>query len=131
MAGQQKESILVTQYLKKFHRTKPQWKRVRLGQVADHKEAKFYKVIMRWADAIVLSDGKVLIIEGKLRPTPGAIGQLEVYKDLFKVTPEFSAYWAWPIEMILLAPVLDLNLVEICSKKGIIYDHFVPEGWED
>ena len=128
--GRQKESILLTEYLKTFHRTDLQWKRVRLGIPANPAEAKLYSVLLRWADAIVIHNGFVLIIETKLRPELGAIGQLEGYKELFKVTPEFSAYEKWPIKLILVSPVLDLAIAEICKNKGITYDIFKPEVWE-
>jgi len=120
--GQQSEAKLVTRWLAKFHRTAPQWKRVRLGQVATKDEAKFYKVILRWADAIFLEDGQVWIVEGKLRPELGAIGQLEGYAKLFPVTPEFSMYKEWPVRMILLSPYLDLNIAELCKDKNITYE---------
>ena len=127
---QQKESILLTSWLKTFHRTSPQWKRVRLGIPANPEEAKLYSVLLRWADAVFLEDGIMYIVEAKLRPDLGAIGQLEGYKELLKVTPEFSAYKNWPIKMILVSPVLDLATAEICTKKGIIYDVWKPKDWE-
>lgn len=126
----QKESILLTEWLRTFHRKNPQWKRVRLGVPANPTEAKFMSVLLRWADAIVESDGKIIIIETKLRPDLGAIGQLEGYKELFKVTPEFSKYVNWPIELILVSPVLDLGIAELCTKKQIIYDVWKPLNWE-
>ncbi len=126
---QQKESVLLNLWLAKFHRTSPQWKRVRLGVPANPAEAKLYSVLLRWADAIFLENGKVYIVEAKLRPTLGAIGQLEGYKELFYVTPEFEQYKNWPVELILLSPVLDLGIAEICSKKGIIYEVWKPEEW--
>lgn len=124
MVGQQSEARLVNRWLAKFHRTDPQWTRVRLGQVANKEEARMFSVILRWADAIFLSDGKIWIVEGKLRPNLGVFGQLEGYKELIKVTPEFSAYKNWAVEMILLSPVLDVNIAEIAKKKGIIYEVF-------
>jgi len=127
---QQKESVLVNRWLAKFHRTSPQWTRVRLGIPANPDEAKMYSVLLRWADAIFIEDGFVNIVEGKLRPNPGAIGQLEVYKELLKVTPEFSAYENWPIKMILLSPIMDLGVAQICSKKGIIYEIWKPADWD-
>ena len=127
---QQKESVLLTKWLAKFHRTSPQWKRVRLGVPANPEEAKLYSVLLRWADAVFLEDGFMVIVEAKLRPSPGAIGQLEVYKELLKVTPEFSAYKNWPIKLILLTSTMDLGIVEVCKKKEIIYEFWKPEGWE-
>ena len=127
---QQKESILLSRWLARFHRTAPQWKRVRLGIPAFPDEAKYYQVALRWADAIFLEDGFMNIVEAKLKPDLGVIGQLEGYKELLKVTPEFSAYENWPVKMIILTPVLDLAIAEIAGKKDIIYEQFIPPGWE-
>lgn len=88
-----------------------------------------YSVLQRWADAIFIEDGAVNIVEAKLRPELGVIGQLEGYKELFKVTPEFIAYENWPVNLILLSPVMDLGIAEICSKKGIVYEVWSPEDW--
>lgn len=129
MVGQQKESVLLTKWLAEFHRTNLQWKRVRLGQVANPEEAKLYKVILRWCDAIFIHDSVVYIVEAKLRPDLGTIGQLEGYKELFVITPEFSQYWNWPVKLILLSPVLDLNIAELCKKKEITYEVWQPASW--
>ncbi len=125
---QQKESVLLVKWLAKFHRTDLQWRRVRLGQVATKEEAKYYKVILRWADAVFIKDGFVNIVEAKLRPDLGVIGQLEGYAKLFPVTPEFSQYKNWPIKMILLSPYLDLNIAELTKEKSIIYEVWDPEN---
>ena len=127
MTGQQTEKVYLNKWLAKFHRTDLQWRRVRLGQVATKEEAKFYKVILRWADAVFIKDGFVHIVEAKLRPDLGVIGQLEGYKKLFPVTPEFSVYKDWPIKMILLSPHLDLNIAELATEKGMIYYIWIPE----
>ena len=125
----QLESVLLTKWLKKFHREKTQWKRVRLGVAADPEEARMFSVTLRWADAIFLDEGFVNIVETKLKADPKAIGQLEMYKRLFPVTPEFSQFKDWPIRLILVAPNLDLAVAEMASDKGIIYDVFKPEGF--
>ena len=126
---QQKESVLLTRWLAEFHRTQVQWKRVRLGIPANPAEAKLYSVLMRWADAIFLEEGVVWIVESKLRPDLGTIGQLEGYKDLFYVTPEFSQYANWSVKLILLSPVLDVGISQICAKKDIVYEVYSPVGW--
>ncbi|MEX2702036.1 MAG: hypothetical protein Q6368_003070 [Candidatus Baldrarchaeota archaeon] len=80
-----------------------------------------YRVLLRWADAIVYRDGVVYIIEAKLRPSPTAIGQLEMYKDLFYRTPEFTEFFSCPVQLVFLTTRYDWELVEFCSKKGIKY----------
>jgi len=122
-----KESELINKWLWEFHPTALQWTRKRLGVVPTKEMARAYNVILRWADAIFIEKGKVYIVEGKLRPTAGAVGQLEHYKMLFGRTPEFSQYKEWPIELILLTPFTDLEIVELCSQKGIIYEVWEPK----
>jgi len=119
-----KETDLLNAWLWEKHRTDVQWRRIRLGVMPTKELARMYSVIMRWADAIVLKDGVVLIIEAKVRPKPEPIAQLELYKKLFLQTPEFSAYKNWPIRLILLTSTLDLNIVEFCSEKDIEYEMF-------
>lgn len=121
-----KESELVNKWLWKFHPTSLQWRRVRLGITPDKEKARIYMVILRWADAVFIEDGIVHIVEAKLRPNAGAIGQLEHYQLLFRRTPEFSSYWKYPIQLILLTNYMDLEIVELCSQKGIKYEFFQP-----
>ena len=87
--------------------------------------------MLRWADAVFIHDSIVYIVEAKLRPDLGSIGQLEGYKQLFVVTPEFKQYWNYPIKMILLSAHADLNIAELCKKKDIIFEVWVPEDWEE
>lgn len=120
-----KESELVNMFLWEYHRTCPQWRRVRLGVVPTHELARMYMVTLRWADAIYIEGGEVFIVEAKLRPDAGAIGQLLLYKDLFGQTLEFMDYWPLKVNMIFLCTRPDLNLAEQCSKhdiKYVIYD---------
>ena len=119
-----KESDLVNKWLWEFHPTALQWRRVRLGIVPTKEMANMYMVLLRWADAIFIENGTVHIVEAKLRPNAGAIGQLEHYKLLFGRTPEFNQYWNWPIELILLTSFMDLEIVELCSNKGIKYEFY-------
>ena len=125
-----REFELVNKWLWKFHPSDLQWRRVRLGIVPDKEKARMYMVILRWADAIFIQDGVVNIVEGKLRPTAGAIGQLEHYKLLFGRTPEFSQYWNHDINLILLTCYMDLEIVELCSRKNIKYEFWKPKEKE-
>ena len=109
------------------HRTDLQWRRVRLGVIPTKQMAREYLVLLRWADAVIVSKGVVYIVEAKLRPEPGAIGQLEYYKQIFPSTLEFSQYENYPVKMILLSSIPDLGIAELCSKKGIIFEIFSKE----
>ena len=112
------------------HKTALQWRRIRLGPIPNHEMARAYKVILRWADAIFIEDGVVNIVEAKLRPNPTAIGQLEYYKELFPATPEFEEFSEAPIQLWHLAAITDLGIAELCSKKNINFEVFMPDGYE-
>ena len=122
-----KETDMLNAWLWEKHRTELQWTRKRVGVLPTKELAKMYSVLLRWVDAIVIHDGYVLIIEAKIRPMPGAIGQLELYEMLFPETPEFQAYKDWPIKLILLCAMPDLSMIQLCSQKGITYEIFTEE----
>ncbi len=82
----------------------------------------------RWADAVVITKEKVIIVEAKLRGTVGAISQLEFYGHLFKETPEFAAYANRPVELRLVAPWVDPDAENFARSKGIVVMYFTP-GW--
>ena len=85
-----KESDMLNAWLWEKHREDLQWRRVRLGPIPSKAMARMYMTMLRWADAVIVQDGIVYIVEAKLRPGPGAIGQLELYKKLFGNTLEFT-----------------------------------------
>jgi len=119
-----KENAMLQAWLWKHHRQDIQWRRVRLGVLPTKESNKMYACLLRWADAIFIKDGVVNIVEAKLRPDLGALGQLEGYKVLFSQTLEFSQYKEFPVRMILLTTMIDLVIVELCSKKEIAYEVF-------
>ena len=124
-----KESEMLQAWLWEKHRTDVQWRRVRLGVLPTKELASMYATLLRWVDAIYLNEGTVYLVEAKLRADPGAVGQLELYEQLFMVTPEYSLYKEWPIRKILLTATTDLNMIEFCSKKGIAYEVFTFEDY--
>ena len=121
-----KESQLVNKWLSEKHPSSLQWRRVRLGIVPDKEQARMFSVILRWADAIFIEDNTVFIVEAKLRPSAEAFGQLELYQELFRKTPEFQAYWDRPIKLVFLTMMLDQELWEHAERKGIKYEIFNP-----
>ena len=122
-----KETDMLNAWLWDKHRFDTQWRRVRLGVLPTKELARIYMTLLRWVDAIYLKDGVVFIVEAKLRSEPGALGQLKLYEQLFKNTPEFDAYKNWPIQKVLLTAVMDLNMAELCSKENIEYELYTLE----
>ena len=122
------ERTFVNEFLKETFPTCMTWKRVRLGAARDTEEEKLYKVIRRWADAVVFDGAKVYIIEAKIRPNPEGVAQLELYGQLFPKTPEFSALKDKPIKLIYLTSMTDNEIKELCESKGISYVVFQPDA---
>ena len=124
---QQGEKVFLNAWLWKFHRANPQWKRVRLGPVPNPEQARLFSVLLRWADAVYLERGSLVIVEAKLKPNFGAIGQLLGYKMLIKATPEFENYVAWNVRMLLLTKYPDLAVTELASKFDIEHEVWNPD----
>lgn len=127
---QERERRLVNEWLRVAHREHIQKTRVRVGPAIDHPEAKALVVLMRWVDALVYDGNNVILVEAKLRPDAGAIGQLEHYRDLFIQTPDYKLWWDLPVKLVLLSALRSRDIEEICAKKGIEFVLFRP-AWVD
>ena len=78
-------------------------------------------------DKVLVKDNKVLLIEGKIIPDSGAIGQLELYAREFPLTPEFKHLKDMPIRMILLTTLENKTVREFAESKGMEYVIFKPD----
>lgn len=111
---------------------------VRLGQLhpdlhpelLTEEERRLVGVWRRMADAVVIKPDKMLLIEAAIRPQPGDISVLMLYKELLPQTPELSEYSHLPVEMILLAVIEDPVIAKIARQQGIKFMTYRPE-WID
>jgi len=126
-SNQRQETQLVNVWMWENHRTALQWRRVRVGTMPNHELGRMFQVTLRWVDAIFVEDNRVFIVEAKLRPDAGAIGQLLLYKQEFLRTPEFSSYWDLPVHMVFLCKKFDTAIAELTAKNDIIYEVFTDE----
>lgn len=94
------------------------------------RESRMIGVWRRWADAIVVLKDKILLIEAAIRPNPGKIAQLELYRLLLPQTPELFPWKELPIEMILLYAIEDPATTWLCRQKGIHAIYYKPD-WLD
>lgn len=85
---------------------------------------------MKFPDAIVLDASGVLIIETKMLPDAGAIGQLKLYRDLIPRTPRFEKISDKPIRMMLVTTRDDINVRALAENEGIEFEVFRPD-WID
>lgn len=80
----------------------------------------------RWADAVILTDKDVTIVEAAIRPDPGKISQLELYAMLFPHTPELEAWHGLPLHLVLLYAIEDPATILLARNKGILCIEYKP-----
>ena len=131
---QPREMQMVTEWLTKTQIGKRWMTRVRLGSpkpAVPRPEMSVEEIAMigvwrRWADAVILEDTKVTIVEASIRPEPGKISQLELYRVLFPHTPELAAWRGLPIDLILLYAIEDSATILLAREKGIKCIEYKP-----
>lgn len=128
------ETRLLGEWLAQRHPGRITAQRVRLGRVPDEltqdglsdSEVRALSAWKRWADALVILEGTVLLVEAAIIASPGKLGQLEVYLALWPETEERAPYHTWPVRGHLLCAVGDPVVERIAIGKGFTYEVFCP-----
>ena len=131
---QPREMQMLSEWLAKTQQGKRWMTRVRLGSPRSEyprpdmsiEEQAMIGVWRRWADAIILTDTEVEIVEAAIRPQPGKISQLELYAMLFPMTPELEPWHGLPLHLILLYAIEDPATVALARQKGIRCIQYKP-----
>lgn len=129
---------LVSEYVARFYAGFESRFHVHLGSVppriagrfASDQTKRLVGVFRRWADALIVMDDRLVLIEAKILPQPGVISQLLLYRDLLPKTPELSDVSQLPIEMLLLCAVEDRLISDMARNQGIRVVIFYPT-WID
>jgi hypothetical protein len=130
-----REMRMVAEYTAKFYSKNQVLTRVRLGALhpslnidnLDADEKAMLGVWRRWADAIVITPSKLILIEGAILADPGDISKLIIYKSLIPHTPELSNYLDRDIEMQLVYSIEDPLIVITARQVGIKTILFQPD----
>lgn len=104
----------------------PRWR----GQFSKPSDLGMVGLFRRWADAVILLENRVILLEGKILPQPGVISQLDLYERLFPKTPELSEHAHKPIEKTLLCAVEDPLVTQMAREQNIRVVVYRPE-WID
>lgn len=80
----------------------------------------------RTADALVWTDGGLLLIEAMVRPVPGKLSQLQLYKRLLVHTAEIPEARTLPIEARLVSALDDPTLRQLAVESGITFELYTP-----
>jgi len=87
----------------------------------------YFKVWQRYADAVVITDDAVYLIEAKVHNIKVGPGYLVEYRQLLPQTPELKPYLNRPIHLRLVIPVPDPWVINTCKQLGIEVDIYQPE----
>ena len=136
---QPREMLMVSEWLAETYPNNEYRTRVKLGKIEPRissdgltpSERRQIGVHRRWADAIVLLDDRVILIEAKIRPQPGVISQLELYAMLLPHTPELGKHAKLPVEMVLLYAIEDELINMLARTKGIRCIPYQPAWLDD
>lgn len=89
-----------------------------------------YGMLRRYADVLVVTDDRWILVEGKIVSAPVAVGELELYARLLPSTPELADLPRAPIELVLLYAVEDAAVSAMARDKGMRTVLFRPP-WVD
>ncbi len=130
----QKEWRLLSWWLATYHHDDKISMNVRLGPTLPFTsfrpdgevERNLSRLRNRWIDAVVITPGRVLLVEAKMEPDPGIFSQLVHYARRFRLDPNFTDYATWPIDMIALVYNDDPAIAEEAPWYGVRWVVYQP-----
>mgnify|MGYP001581549101 FL=1 len=133
------EMEMVAEYVSREYPAADARLRVRLGtiqpaiagRVLTPEESRALRPVLRWADAIAILPAEVVLIEAKIRAEPGAIAQLEVYRDLFPLTAELQPFLNRPLTLELVCAIEDPAVTAYARTRGIRVKVYRPSWLQE
>ena len=55
-----------------------------------------------YGDCVVIAPTEVVVVEAKVDPDPGAVGQVLFYRTLIYSTPSLQAYTTMPVQPVVV-----------------------------
>jgi hypothetical protein len=79
-----------------------------------------------YADAVVITGTEALVIEAKVDPDPGAVGQVLFYRSLIYSTPALAAYTTMPVMPVVLFAEDDSGVTPFARGLGCRVEIYTP-----
>jgi len=98
-----------------------------IEEMGAEKALRSYRSYRPEADAIVITEEKMILIEGKIFRVMDGISKLVVYRFLIPDTPELSEYQDRPIETRLVTPQPPYWATRFADHEGIEIDMYEPD----
>ena len=117
----------------KYHFRLGTWPQPHTAADLSDEERAMLKVRMRWADAVAGFPDKILVIEGKLRPSEylKGLGELQLYKHLVPHTPELSEFKDRRVAGRLVISLPDPTVEWLARTQGLETAVFQPTFWTE
>lgn len=130
---------LVEDYIDQHYPGRIKWLHVRLETLRDQlqfpgmveEEKRIVSVFKRYADAVILDGGKLILIEGAVMPDLGDVSKLLGYEKPLRQTPEFKQYHDFPVEKQLVLAGEDKVSEELAEEHGVKVIYFKPDWVEN
>lgn len=94
-------------------------------QVTPQLEA-MLRVANWYADAVVISSTEALVIEAKVDPDPGAVGQVLFYRSLIYSTPALAGFTHLPLMPVVLFAEDDSGVTPFARGLGCRVEIYTP-----
>jgi len=105
--------------------------RPRTGVELTEKELRMLRVYKRYADAIVIQPGRVIVIEAAIWKAIEKVGPLLQYLALVPHTAELQPFLDRQVVGELMVAVTDAVADKLCRDHGIRYTVFAPPWLEE
>lgn len=102
-----------------------------IRDTTDDAERRFASNFRRWADAIVIEDEQLIVIEAVMWDPGRKVGQIQAYIKLVPHTPELEEYHGLPIVGEIVTAQHDPLAQEVIEDAGFRYVHYEPEWMEE
>ena len=138
--ARQWEEEMLAEYLAGHHRNARVIQRVRLGPITstlpdpaltEEENRLIGAAWRRWADAVLITDTTLTVLEAGMMPDPGDISRIQVYLALVPSTPELAPYRGRVVKGLLLWAVDDAFSRGVAVRAGLQVEIFKPSNFTE
>ena len=97
-----------------------------VGQVVSPQLTAMLRVALWYADLVVPTPTELLVVEAKVQPKPGAVGEALWYSQLVPTTPDLAAYAHLPVVPVVLFGESNETLNTWARALGVRVELYTP-----
>ena len=125
------ESKLAYEYVNRFYSEYPHWFRIEIGAIPNPHDGLLFSKTRRWADVVIRMPDHMKILETKMLVRPDVVGQIINYARLLPATPMFAKYKDLPVQLEVVAALVDEDTRQWVESHGIKVVDYKPSNFEE